>query len=523
MAQVVLATTSSATAGSCATQYSLPYPDPSPSPDDSDDSTQDIDNDGGTDLVVGVPAASVGGQARAGVVDIHYSRYPGSTATVQRLDESYFTGGTAPQAGDGFGSAVAFGDIDDDPQVRNFCEDLVIGMPGANNGKGQVIVAFGSPDGISPAGAIRIDGAHAGEHYGAAVAVNGHDIWVGIPDRTVNGFAHAGAVEHLVVTPGLVRHVETFTEDYPGVPGVAETGDRFGQVLAAGPGLDQTLAVGEPDEDVGRAVDAGSVTVFRFGAAHTFTTAATISQNSPGVSGTAESGDHFGAAVSLSNRFQPSDRGQGLVVGVPGEAIGTRRSAGMVHVFAFPFTGTPTQLYSISQDTPGVPGGVEAGDRFGASVLTGGFEVDALSEDIAIGSPGESFDGVSAAGTVTVVNSTRVSGGGLRTVALLFQTGGGVGRLGGTPQAGDHVGAGLSAKAEPNTFQGGFKRGGGAALVVAAPDDDISGVDSGDVAVVPLCLCQPATTYTDSAGPIAGEHYGVGASGLDNGINIVGT
>lgn len=259
--QTVRAPSSSAVApASCATQFGPPDPAlvPTPWPEDFSDSPQDIDDDGGTDLVVGVPAASADGRAGAGVVDVHYSRFPGSTATVQRVGASYFQGVPAPAVGDGFGSAVAFADINDDPQARDFCQDLVIGVPGANGGRGEVIIAFGSVGGLDPAGAVVMHGTQAGEHYGAAVVASGHDIWVGAPDRSVNGKARAGAVEHLRMEPGLVTHVENLAQGVDLVPGVSEVNDRFGQVLSAGPGGDLSLAVGQPGEDVGSLVDAGA-------------------------------------------------------------------------------------------------------------------------------------------------------------------------------------------------------------------------------------------------------------------------
>lgn len=163
--QTVRAPSSSAVApASCATQFGPPDPAlvPTPWPEDFSDSPQDIDDDGGTDLVVGVPAASADGRAGASVVDVHYSRFPGSTATVQRVGASYFQGVPAPAVGDGFGSAVAFADINDDPQARDFCQDLVIGVPGANGGRGEVIIAFGSVGGLDPAGAVVMHGTQAG-------------------------------------------------------------------------------------------------------------------------------------------------------------------------------------------------------------------------------------------------------------------------------------------------------------------------------------------------------------------------
>lgn len=60
-----------------------------------------------------------------------------------------------------------------------------------------------------------------------------------------------------------------------------------------------------------------------------------------------------------------------LVVGVPREDLGVRRDAGMVVVLPAP--GVPTahvRSFIVAQDRPGVPNTPEAGDRFGAALDT---------------------------------------------------------------------------------------------------------------------------------------------------------
>jgi hypothetical protein len=94
-------------------------------------------------------------------------------------------------------------------------------------------------------------------------------------------------------------------------------------------------------------------------------------QDSPGMAGSAEAGDALGSSVS-------SARHRGRLVflaGSPGETVGTARNAGMVQTLG---TGD-----GWTQQSPGIPGGAEAGDRMGASL--GG----SVSSRPVVGIPGE--------------------------------------------------------------------------------------------------------------------------------------
>ena len=92
-----------------------------------------------------------------------------------------------------------------------------------------------------------------------------------------------------------------WSQDSTGIAGAAETGDRFGSALAAanfGNSFHADLAIGVPLEDFA-ATDDGGVNVI-YGSVAGLTAAANQfwSQNSAGIAGGAENGDHFGSAVS---------------------------------------------------------------------------------------------------------------------------------------------------------------------------------------------------------------------------------
>jgi hypothetical protein len=132
----------------------------------------DFNGDGIDDLVVGVPGENLGATADAGVVDVLYGSESGlSDGTSQQLTQAL------PEAGDGFGSAVATGDFNGD-----IFTDLAVGVPGENLGAtadaGVVEVFYGGGGGLPGVGdqllrqgaAGMAGAAEAGDRFGAALA-----------------------------------------------------------------------------------------------------------------------------------------------------------------------------------------------------------------------------------------------------------------------------------------------------------------------------------------------------------------
>jgi hypothetical protein len=90
-------------------------------------------------------------------------------------------------------------------------------------------------------------------------------------------------------------------------------------------------AVGAPFEDAGAAVDAGAVSVL-YGSAGGLAAAGSQAfwQGTGGAAGTAETGDHFGAALAAGD-FD-NDGFVDLAVGAEGEDISTEQDGGAVSV-----------------------------------------------------------------------------------------------------------------------------------------------------------------------------------------------
>ncbi|MGH8866381.1 MAG: FG-GAP repeat protein, partial [Actinomycetes bacterium] len=355
-----------------------------------------VDGDLVADVVVGLPHR----HAEAGLLDVRASRAGDQRLTGSELDLG------APTAGDALGAAVAVGDVDGDG-----CADVLAGSPGYGR-RGALHVAFGSPDGVATDGVVSLpyDGV-AGDRFGATVALSRrgtgrpgeagavvHDLWVGAPGWDDGRTRDAGAVAHYVLRPGgeprlRVVSATLVTQGTPRVPGFSEVDDRFGEVLAAGPG---GVVVGQPHENVGPRVDAGTATWLAYDTASGDLTARSRSLDTPGVPGLAHRGDRMGAAVAVG----PQGR---AMVGVPGREVDRVHNAGAVARFDPTGGWRPGTASLVTQAMPGIPGRVERGDRFGSAVVLGrGLRCRGWVE-AAVGAPGEDVHRRKDAGSVTVM------------------------------------------------------------------------------------------------------------------------
>ena len=129
-----------------------------------------------------------------------------------------------------------------------------------------------------------------------------------------------------------------------------------------------------------------------------------------------------------------------LAIGGPTMDAGSVSRAGAVSVAYGAKAGLDTAAHqTLTQGSPGVPGGRETGDRFGGSVTSGDFDRDGYA-DLAVGSPGEAIGTDADAGSVTIIYGSAT---GLSDRAAAFQQG-----SGGVPGAegeGHRFGAHLAA------------------------------------------------------------------------------
>jgi FG-GAP repeat len=360
----------------------------------------DFNNDGRSDLAIGISSEDVGTVANAGAVQVLY----GSATRLTGLGNQFWhqdeTGiHDTAESGDAFGSSLATGDFNNDSfadlAVAIRSEDLAVTNVGA------VQVIYGSATGhyLGDGGLARdgnqfwhqdeagiFDTAEQGDTFGSAVATGDFDndgffdLAVGIAAENVGAVADTGAVQVIYGSgAGLDNAGNQFwNQDEPGVFDSAEAFDAFGSALAAGDFNGDgraDLAVGVPTEDVVAANDdAGAVQVLYGAGASGLDNAGNQlwTQDVAGIDDSAETLDRFGNALAAGD-FNEDSRAD-LAIGVSSEDLGAVADAGAVNVLygaaAIGLNQAGNQFWN--QDVSGIDDVVEDSDSFGGSLAATG-------------------------------------------------------------------------------------------------------------------------------------------------------
>jgi len=239
---------------------------------------------------------------------------------------------------------------------------------------------------------------------------------IGVPHKDLSGVGDAGELHFQDCQFGYLYSPDSWSQnDLSGSN--PEIQDYFGDALAMGDFngdgyLD--IAVGVPGEDIGSSpekADAGAVNVI-YGTADGLSSTNSQYWNQDWhqgdlyMGGTAEIGDHFGAALAAGDFNQ--DGYDDLAIGIPdesSEAHGT--SFGTMMVLNGSAIGLTASTKIWSRGTQ-----AEEYERFAYALAAGDFNDDGY-DDLAVGIPGDNLGGAEKAGAVQLYYG---SNGGLQSI-----------------------------------------------------------------------------------------------------------
>ncbi|MFF4603556.1 trypsin-like serine protease [Streptomyces sp. NPDC001339] len=308
--------------------------------------TVDYNQDGYTDLVVGIPDEDIGSAKNAGMVTLVYG------------------------SPDGLGKGKA---------SENF-----------EQGKGNGELAKSVPEADD----------YFGHSLTAGVAESGYPyIAIGVPGEDIGKVSDAGGFFFLSGGTSF-----SLGQDNDGVPGAAEAGDNVGWSMA---GDDRHLVVGTPYEDIEARKDAGAAYVFKLpaqaGQKPVYTHGVTES-----AAGGATAGARFGESVSVVSYLTSSGARESVfAVGAPGDTVNKRAGAGSVTTFRIDSAGKVTKQDLLYQGKDGIVGGAETDDHFGQTVAAVNTAPNKAGSRetvrLAVGAPDEALEDVTNAGAVHII------------------------------------------------------------------------------------------------------------------------
>ncbi|NGN64632.1 hypothetical protein G5C51_12060 [Streptomyces sp. A7024] len=386
----------------------------------------DFNGDGYRDLAIGVPEGTVG-SSEAGFVSVVYGTSSGlNPAKHQTVSQAGDAMPGFPEGSDQFGKELVNADLNKDGY-----EDLVVGAPyegvGPNNSQGLVTIVWGSSAGLRTGTTVPVPAEHDETVLGAYLATGDFD-GDGSTDLAINKAPGTIVIARGPFTAdggnGGFRNgrlpadegyfLRNLTAGKAGGDGVADliaqtdgpAGSSHAWLYSGGTdGLaapvalpdSSSAAIGDLNKDGygdialgdrhNTAANGGRVTI-RYGAASGLSgTGQVFSQATTGVPGTAEAGDAFGTAVAIGdvNRDGYGD----LTIGTPKENLGATVDAGALTVLHGSANGvTTSSARNFTQDSSGLPGAAEKGDKFGSRVLLSDVDRDG-DADLAASAIGE--------------------------------------------------------------------------------------------------------------------------------------
>src|SRR5690606_4273871 len=216
-----------------------------------------------------------------------------------------------------------------------------------------------------------------------------------------------------------------------------------------------------------------------------------IAQNRPGIPGAHEVGDQFGYSLAATNL---TDGTPVLIIGIPGEDVQTDTSGAfrdgdngipeVVDGGAFVYLKGNSKSW-VDQDTPGVGGGVEAGDQFGWSIA-------ATPTKFIVGAPFEDSTDPHTDSGGSLVFDHETSPEGWPTYLRWLDQSDSI--LPGGPEPGDRLGYAVAGV--DYWLEGGAMNQVETRFAIATPWEDVSGGTPENVGVVTLINLDADGVYT---------------------------
>jgi hypothetical protein len=476
----------------------------------------DFNGDGVEDIAIADPAGTVGGKTSAGLVRISYGGGKGTAEINQDLD--WVPG--AAEASDWFGETLATVDYNEDGYT-----DLVVGTPaedvGSVSAAGFVDVLYGAAGGLGTGttknthleqgqgtGSIAASASEAGDRMGHSLAAGTTAegkpwILIGTPGEAIGSLAKAGMAFYVHGNTSATLH-----QDKPNVPGDAEANDAFGTSVT---GDANYMAIGAPGEAIGSLAKSGNLALFshKLDAEGRPTVIAGLDQDNSAISGAAEAGDEFGAALGMV-AYRPSGATSAnasfLAIGSPGEGVSVndvnKANSGRVVLVRIDAAGAWTYVREYMPGTADdtVSGTSEADDRFGETVTVVNTAPRATGSTatlrLAVGAPNETLGTATQAGAISTFSLFGAAGDNDRWI----EAGDGDG-IPGPPGANQYLGRNMHYTG--TKLYVGMPYGPGLGALYALPMSNT--IDGGTVAAV--------TTYKPGTGgfPAVGTRFGAEA------------
>ncbi|GHH87278.1 hypothetical protein GCM10018793_62470 [Streptomyces sulfonofaciens] len=358
----------------------------------------DFNGDGYADVAFAAPDATVGGKAKAGYVAVMYGSAQGlRTSSKQVFDQDSPGMPGVAEEGDAYGSSVTTADLD-----RDGYADLVVGSAGedvgtAGSNAGSLAVIWGGAQGLA----------------GSATLLNGAEAYDAAGGHTVAGDFNGDRVPDLAtVADSKDLRVLTGPFERNGAPvgGVRDVTDDFDSRildLAAGDvngdGMTDIAAVANDGDEY----DDRRITYWQ----------GTGEGPAPYVTVRKPDGGRLEGGENLDIGDVNADGYADIVAGRPIDGYDSDldlplAEGGMVTYLPGSAKGPDVSLAGVlNQDSPGVPGVAEGSDgygnsdNFGTGVSVGDIDGDGYA-DVAVGVPGETFDGRTHAGSVVTLRGS---------------------------------------------------------------------------------------------------------------------